>query len=333
MSDISAFDVFNGDADGICALHQLRMAEPRQAHRVTGVKRDIALLQRVPTQAEARVTVLDISLDRNAEPLRRLLHGGAEVDYIDHHAAHQRFHHPRLRLTIDESPELCTSLLVDQRLQGRYRLWAITAAFGDNLQRVGRELAQQQGLDEAQTSALARLGQLLNYNAYGEAVSDLLVPPERLYQVLHGYENPFDFVARAEIYQKLEQGFVDDERRLGQLQALWRGHGAELYLLPGETWARRLCGSLANRLMSQGQARAIAVVTRRSDGDYLVSLRTSAGINAEALCSRYLGGGGRVAAAGIDRLPLDQLEPFIDAFSRHVAQGAEVSDSAYAALR
>ncbi|RUM38930.1 MAG: acetyltransferase, partial [Desulfobulbus sp.] len=40
------YDVFNGDADGICALHQLRLHDPRpDAHLVTGVKRDICLLE------------------------------------------------------------------------------------------------------------------------------------------------------------------------------------------------------------------------------------------------------------------------------------------------
>jgi hypothetical protein len=42
---------FNGDADGLCALQQLRLAGPRaaagQETLVTGVKRDIALLDRV----------------------------------------------------------------------------------------------------------------------------------------------------------------------------------------------------------------------------------------------------------------------------------------------
>ncbi len=38
------YDIFNGDADGICALLQLRKAEPRDAQLVTGVKRDINLL-------------------------------------------------------------------------------------------------------------------------------------------------------------------------------------------------------------------------------------------------------------------------------------------------
>ena len=44
-------DVFNGDADGICALLQLRKAEPRDATLVTGVKRDINLLAKVDAGA------------------------------------------------------------------------------------------------------------------------------------------------------------------------------------------------------------------------------------------------------------------------------------------
>ncbi len=55
-------DVFNGDADGICALIQLRLAKPVEAKLITGVKRDIQLLEQVMVQAHDSVTVLDISL-------------------------------------------------------------------------------------------------------------------------------------------------------------------------------------------------------------------------------------------------------------------------------
>ncbi len=47
------YDIFNGDADGICALHQLRLEEPRASVLVTGVKRDVRLLDRV-TAARGR---------------------------------------------------------------------------------------------------------------------------------------------------------------------------------------------------------------------------------------------------------------------------------------
>ena len=72
------FDVFNGDADGICALIQLRNAEPREAELVTGVKRDINLLDRVEADPGSLVTVLDVSLDKNRAGLERALASGAE---------------------------------------------------------------------------------------------------------------------------------------------------------------------------------------------------------------------------------------------------------------
>ena len=54
-------DVFNGDADGICALTQLRNAHPCESQLVTGVKRDIQLLDKVHAKPGDRITVLDVS--------------------------------------------------------------------------------------------------------------------------------------------------------------------------------------------------------------------------------------------------------------------------------
>ena len=78
------FDVFNGDADGICALHQLRLADPLDSTLVTGLKREIALLGSVPATDGDVVTVLDISLDRNRDALEALLARGVVVHYFDH---------------------------------------------------------------------------------------------------------------------------------------------------------------------------------------------------------------------------------------------------------
>src|SRR5437764_5408326 len=73
------YDVFNGDADGICALHQLRLEAPRESTLVTGVKRDIALLGRVDAQSGDSVTALDISLATNLQALVALLDRGVRV--------------------------------------------------------------------------------------------------------------------------------------------------------------------------------------------------------------------------------------------------------------
>ena len=67
------YDIFNGDADGICALHQLRLAIPREAHMVTGAKREIRLLERVRARAGDELTVLDVSLESNREGIVRAL--------------------------------------------------------------------------------------------------------------------------------------------------------------------------------------------------------------------------------------------------------------------
>ncbi|MGD8795673.1 MAG: acetyltransferase, partial [Thiohalophilus sp.] len=126
-------DVFNGDADGICALHQLRLAEPHDSQLVTGVKRDISLLNKVQAGAGDLITVLDISLDKNRDDLVRLLDSGARVRYFDHHYAGEIPQHPSLEVHIDTDPNICSSLLVSRSLNDAYLPWAVTAAFGDNL--------------------------------------------------------------------------------------------------------------------------------------------------------------------------------------------------------
>src|SRR6185312_14929592 len=78
-----SYDVFNGDADGICALHQLRLADPVDSELVTGLKRDIELLKAVPAERGDVVTVLDVSLDRNRAALAALLERGVRVRYFD----------------------------------------------------------------------------------------------------------------------------------------------------------------------------------------------------------------------------------------------------------
>ena len=74
------FDVFNGDADGILSLVQLRRAEPKpSAALITGRKRDIQLLSRFNAQTGDSVTVLDVSMRSNMADLSRILERGASV--------------------------------------------------------------------------------------------------------------------------------------------------------------------------------------------------------------------------------------------------------------
>src|SRR6185436_3281623 len=155
-------------ADGLCALHQLRLETPCAAELVTGVKRDIRLLDRIDAHAGDTLTVLDVSMKRNAAALERALESGARVRYFDHHAPGEIPQHPALEAHIDTAPDMCTSLIVDRYLGGRHRMWAVVAAFGDNLVQSAIAAAQPLKLDLTERARLHELGECLNYNAYGE---------------------------------------------------------------------------------------------------------------------------------------------------------------------
>jgi hypothetical protein len=310
-------DVFNGDADGICAQHQWRLAHPGASTLVTGVKRDVALLQRVACGAGAEVTVLDISIDANTGPLRRILDAGAHVTWFDHHSARHAFAHPHLRLFWDDAPTVCTSLLVDHELGGRYRAWTVAAAFGDNLAGTAHGLARDMGLSDSQTAALAELGTVLNYNAYGECVEDLHLAPDALYRAIKPYADPFGFIATSDKYRMLAAGYRADAARMSGLRPQWEWHYGAVYVLPDAAWARRVSGIFANRLAAGDDGRAFAVLTEGSGGKYVVSVRSGEpGTHpANDLCERFASGGGRRAAAGINCLPADDVGRFVRAFS------------------
>lgn len=310
------YDIFNGDADGICALHQLRLAEPARAEIVTGVKRDIKLLDRVAPKAGDRLTVLDISLDSNRPALEKVLAAGAQVRWFDHHYAGELPAHAGLEAHIDTSAEVCTSLLVDRHLKGRYRAWAIVAAFGDGLSAVGWKLATGLGLNQSTTMALGWLGECLNYNAYGETVADLLFPPDRLYRAVHEFAQPLAFIRESPVFTRLDAGFREDMAKAQALRPhLETAHGAVL-VLPDEAWARRAIGVYANQLAQANPQRAHALLSRNSGGGYTVSVRAPVArpAGADVLCRGFATGGGRTGAAGINNLPEADFERFVKAF-------------------
>ena len=309
------YDVFNGDADGICALHQLRLGAPRAGVLVTGAKRDIALLERFEAQAGDEITVLDVSLARNAAALMKQLARGATCRYFDHHYAGEVPAHPRVEAHIDTAPDSCTSLIVDRYLGGRHRAWAVVAAFGDNLDAPARNAAQPLALDEPRLVHLQELGEAINYNAYGDSVDDLHYHPADLYLTLARYADPFDFINGEPVFEILRGGRADDLYRAGEIKPTEEFARSAIYLLPDDAWSRRVHGTFANRLARAHPARAHAVLTRR-DGGYSVSVRAALERprGADALCRVFETGGGREAAAGIDRLPESEFARFVDAF-------------------
>ncbi len=310
------FDVCNGDADGLCAVLQWRLAHRRPATLITGLKRELDLLQRVRAAPGDEVLVCDLSMQRNLDALQRLLDAGVTVHYFDHHKVDAVPRHPALHAHIDFDARVCTSLLMDRALGGRFRRWALVGAYGDNLGGVADDGAIALGLDETARTALRALGESINYNAYGETAADQAIAPQRLYALMQRFEDPLQFLREEAIGHELD-ALRRADLQAGLAQASQKAGGtARVVWLPDEKWSRRVIGVLANAWAQREPALGHAVLMADARGGHVVSLRAplSAPGGADGLC-RPFGGGGRAGAAGIDHLPAAELPRFLAALA------------------
>lgn len=310
------YDVFNGDADGIIALLQLRLAQPKVSTLVTGVKRDIQLLEKLAVAAGDTVTVLDISMESNKAALEKLLAASAHVFYADHHKAGEIPSHPNLDAHIDLDANTCTALIVDTLLEGRFHTWAITAAYGDNLIAKADDLAAKAGLNSEQKAQLKELGTLINYNGYGSELKDLHFDPAVLFKQLLAYDDPFAVIAdQHSPFAALQSAYQQDMAKALAVVPRYQSELLAVFELPNEASSRRISGVYGNLLANQAPHAAHAVLTENSDGTYTVSLRAPLNNKHGAgdICSQFSSGGGRAAAAGINALAKEQVSAFIDA--------------------
>lgn len=314
---MSFIDVFNGDADGICALHQLRLKTPcPDALLVTGVKRDIVLLSRLQQVQDCDITVLDISLDRNRSALLELLARNNRILYIDHHYCGELPAAANLETHIDPRPETCTSIIADSLLQGAFRPWAIVGAFGDNLDESALRLADSLALEPPVIDALKETGILLNYNGYGARLDDLFYPPDELYRQVSEFADPILFHEKSPALKILRQGYEDDMFLAQSYQPVQESLHGRIFLLPDKPWARRVAGVFSNTLARQEPGKAHGLLMPNSDGSLRISVRSPLNnpTGADQLCRRFPTGGGRAAAAGINNLPREQAAEFMQAF-------------------
>lgn len=315
-------DVFNGDADGICALTQLRNAQPVESTLVTGVKRDIELVDKVDAAPGDQLTVLDISMDKNRKGVEKALAAGAQIFYVDHHYAGEIPQSPNLKTIINEAADVCTSILVNGHLKGQFCAWAVVGAFGDNLKASAQSLAKQLTVTADELALLENLGTYINYNGYGENLADLIFAPADLFRLVSPYANPLDFIRDSrEQFERLENGYREDMASAEALKPESASASSAVFILPNQPWARRVSGVYSNDLVNLHPARAHAVLTEKSNGNYLVSVRAPLRnkTGADELCRRFPTGGGRAAAAGINDLPNGMLQDFIAQFSQFYA--------------
>lgn len=320
---MAKFDCFNGDADGICSLIQFRNEFPCDSTLVTGVKRDIKLVQKLSLESGDQVLVLDVSLEKNHTAVQAALDTGAEVLYFDHHFAGDAIVHDNLESHINTSSDVCTAMLVNRYLEGKYIEWAIVGAFGDNLFASAESLAQQTPLQEREVALLKDLGTYINYNGYGAALSDLHFEPIDLYKKMLPYSSPLAFIEKDNAtFESLKLGYETDMANAASVEAFHETASTAAFIFPNETWARRVSGVYSNDLANGSPDRAHAVLTEKSDGNYLVSVRAPLNnkVGADELCLQFATGGGRKAAAGINDLEKSQLNTFLDAFDQQFSE-------------
>lgn len=313
-------DVFNGDADGIFSLIQLRKVKLVAATEqllISGVKRDISLVQQISAEQaqNATITVLDISFDKNNIALEPLLPLADTVFYCDHHQAKSLFSHPKLTALIDTAPTECTALLINQYLGNAQPLWAVTAAFGDGLDKPAVALAQQLGLTGEQQAQLKQLGMLVNYNGYGACEADLHFAPAALYQQLFAYDSPFAVIADVQSpFAVLKAGYDADLASARACQPLSDNTAVLAVQLDNAPWATRISGSYGNILAAENPDKAVVIASSNADGSLTISLRAPKNnpYGAADICSKFPTGGGREGAAGVNNLAANGLSDFLN---------------------
>ncbi|WP_114788015.1 DHH family phosphoesterase [Vibrio tetraodonis] len=317
------YDVFNGDADGIISLLQLRLAAPKKAVLVTGLKRDIKLLDALHCRLGDTLTVLDISMRSNMAGLKQILASGASVFYADHHQAGSIPQDPNLDAHIDLDANVCTALIIDKLLRGRFHHWAIVAAYGDNLCAKADELAIAAGFDTAERAQLSELGKLINYNGYGASLEDLNFLPDELYRRLLAYENPFAVIGDPlSPYPVLRESYQQDFNQVISIPPLHQSHCLLVVELPDSAASRRISGVYGNWLSNQSPDLGHIVLTHNQDGSFKVSLRAPSNNRCGAgdLCAQFISGGGRAGSGGINTLVKAQLPLLISKVEKFYSQ-------------
>ncbi len=318
------YDIFNGDADGICALQQLRLHHPLQSTLITATKREINLIERVSPHAGDHITALDISLEKNIVAVEKALVSDVSIDYYDHHFPNEIPQHPHLKTYIDTSAEICTSMIVNHELKGAFSVWAIVGAYGDNLIPQADAMAASQGFGKKDRDRLFQLGTALNYNGYGTSLDDLHFHPADLYRALSSYLNPLHFIDDSADFIRLYNGYSEDITQGEAVNAEISKPGGAIFILPDQPWARRISGVLGNQLATQFPDRAHALLTLLDNGNFRVSVRAPLNnkTGADDLCRSFATGGGRKGAAGINQLKQQDYDLFVSRFFQQYDTGS-----------
>lgn len=310
------YDLFNGDADGLCSLHQYRLHFPRDTHVISGLKRDVQLLRHVTEHHDSYITVFDVSHKSNIEYIEPTMSRNNKITWFDHHEAGMYSASVFFRMNLDTSPTTCTSLIVDDYIGGTHRAWALVGMYGDNLD---SEIDQHNpGFSKTQLEILKTLGRTLNYNGYGVEESDLTMPPDMVYHDMKQYESPFDYYEQSTSFSIIHDQMLVDQQQLSQSEIVHESNTGKVILLPDSKSSARYSGVYSNQLVNDNPDQAFVVLTTLDQDTYRVSIRApkTTPYGASKLASQFDTGGGREKAAGINQLNKHQLPDLIEKFEQ-----------------
>jgi hypothetical protein len=247
--------------------------------------------------------------------LNRLLELGCSVEWYDHHVSEEIPEHMNFITNIDTDPLVNTSLIVSL-VQKQKSAWAVAGLYGDNMNKSAEVLAKELELGAENNEALREMGELLNYNAYGETIEDLYFHPAEVLKGMEAFQNPLDYLKKTTVVSSLLSGMKEDLKQAFSAEEHYPG----VYIFPDEKWARRAIGVFANRKAQAEPDKAHAVLVEKEGGrSFTVSVRSplDSTRSAEALCKQFPTGGGRIKAAGINFLEKVNLSKFVDSFAKH----------------
>ena len=276
------------------------------------MKRDIALLKKIDSIVNAEVFVFDVAVEKNLNELDTLLASGCLIKWFDHHVSDTVPKHENFCSWINTNPAVNTSYLVGQFLE-KTSPWAIVGLCGDNVFETAESLANEFNLNAEQFALLKEMGELFNYNGYGETTEDLHIDPAEILDSMKSYENPLSYLKQTSIVEQLRNGLEEDLIKADNAHKV----SNNVYIFQDEKWARRVVGVFANRKIKDNPDIPCSVLVEKDGGkSYVVSVRSplNSDKSAAELCKKFTTGGGRVKAAGINDLPREELTAYIDQF-------------------
>ena len=249
----------------------------------------------------------------NRAALERLVRDGAAVEYFDHHFTGDAPLPGGVVAHIDTSPHVCTGMLVDRHLHGRQRIWAVVAAFGDNLVDVACDLAAALCREHGRAGGAAGPGRRTDAQQLQRPRRGRVDPAGRRSR---GSSSPspirFDSLRRARCTRpsRPRDAATSHSRATSRRRTCCPGPGCTCCpMRPGR-------GACAASSATRSPTRSPRSRTRSSRCARTATTRSACARRARVPTAptRSAGssaGNGRAAAAGIGRLPREELGEFV----------------------